>query len=59
MVKESMAITVEPMKISSKENKRMEQRAGPMQEQEKRRLILKEMEEMTYPFPDVDVQGML
>ena len=59
MVKESMAVAVEPMKISSKENKRMEKRAGPMQEREKRRLTLKEMEEKTYPFPNADIQGML
>ena len=59
MVKESMAIAVELVKISSKENKRMEKRAGSMQEREKRRLTLKEMEEKTYPFPDVNVQGML
>ena len=44
MVKASMAIAVEPVKISSKENKRMEKRAGPIQEREKRRLTLKEME---------------
>ena len=59
MVKESMVIAVEPMKISSKENKRMEKRAGPMLEREKRRLTLKEMEEKTYPFPNADVRGML
>ena len=59
MVKESMAIVVEPMKISSKENKRMEKRTGPMQEREKRRLTLKEMEEKTYPFLDANIQGML
>ena len=59
MVKESMAVAVEPMKISSKENKRMEKRAGPMQEREKRRLTLKEMEEKTYPFPNADIRGML
>ena len=35
MVKESMAVAVEPVKISSKENKRMEKRAGPIQEREK------------------------
>ena len=59
MVKESMAVAVEPVKISSKENRRMEKRAGPIQEREKRRLTLKEMEEKTYPFPDADVRGML
>ena len=37
----------------------MAKRAGPMQEREKRRLTLKEMEEKTYPFPDADVWGML
>ena len=41
MVKESMAVAVEPVKISSKENKRMEKRADPIQEWEKRRLTLK------------------
>ena len=55
MVKESMAVAVESVKISNKENKRMEKRAGLMQEREKRRLTLKEMEEKTYPFPDADV----
>ena len=55
MVKESMAVAVEPVKISNKENKRMEKGAGLMQEREKRRLTLKEMEEKTYPFLDADV----
>ena len=55
MVKESMAVAVEPVKISNTENKRREKRAGLMQEREKRRLTLKEMEEKTYPFPDADV----
>ena len=54
-----MAIAVEPVKISSKENKRMEKRASPIQEWEKCQLTLKEMEEKTYPFPDADIQGML
>ena len=54
-----MVVAVEPMKISSKENKRMEKRACPMQEREKRRLTLKEMEEKTYPFPNADIRGML
>ena len=59
MVKESMAVAVEPVKISNKDNKRMEKRAGPMQKREKRRLTLKKMEEKTYPFLDADVRGML
>ena len=54
-----MAIAMEPVKISSKENKRMEKRVSPMQEREKRQLTLKEMEEKTYPLPDANVQGML
>ena len=54
-----MAIAVEPVKISSKENKRMEKKAGPMQEREKRQLTLKDMEEKTYPFLNADVRGML
>ena len=32
MVKESMVVAVGPVKISSKDNKRMEERAGSMQE---------------------------
>ena len=59
MVKESMVVAVEPVKISCKENKRMEKRVGPIQELEKRRLTLKEMEEKTYPFLDANVRGML
>ena len=59
MVKESMAIAVEPMKISSKENKKIEKSASLMQKREKSRLTLKEMEEKMYLFPDADVQGML
>ena len=55
MVKESMAIVVEPVKISNKENKRTKKRAGPMQEREKRQLTSKEMEEKTYQFPNADV----
>ena len=55
MVKESMAVAVESVKISNKENKRMEKRVGLMQEREKRRLTLKEMEEKTYPFLDADL----
>ena len=55
MVKESMAVAMELVKISSKDNKRTEKRAGPMQEREKRRLTLKEMEEKMYPFLDADV----
>ena len=59
MVKESMAIVVEPLKISSKENKRTEKMDGLMQKREKRQLTLKEMKEKTYLFPNADVQGML
>ena len=59
MVKESMAIVVEPVKISSKENKRTEKMADPMQEGEKLWLTLKETEEKTYLFQNTDVQRML
>ena len=54
-----MAVAMELVKISSIDNKRTERRAGPMQEREKRRLTLKEMEEKTYPFPNADIRGML
>ena len=50
-----MAIAVEPVKIFSKDNKRMKKRVGLMQEREKHRLTLKKMEEKKYPFPDADV----
>jgi hypothetical protein len=58
MIKESMAIAAEPVRIFAKEKKE-ERMKGPSQERERRRLMLKEMEEKTYPFPDSDVPGML
>ena len=58
MIKESMAITTEPVRIFAKE-KKDERMKGPSQERERRWLTLKEMEEKTYPFLDSDVPGML
>jgi hypothetical protein len=58
MIKESMAITTEPVRIFAKEKKE-ERMRGPSQERERRRLMPKEMEEKTCPFPDSDVPGML
>uniref|UniRef100_A0A2N9G5F2 Uncharacterized protein n=1 Tax=Fagus sylvatica TaxID=28930 RepID=A0A2N9G5F2_FAGSY len=58
IIKESMAIAAEPVRIFAKEKKK-ERTKGPSQERERRRLTLKEMEEKTYPFPDSDVPGML
>uniref|UniRef100_A0A2N9E6Y6 Uncharacterized protein n=1 Tax=Fagus sylvatica TaxID=28930 RepID=A0A2N9E6Y6_FAGSY len=58
VIKESMAVAAEPVRISAKEKKEDRTR-GPSQERERRRLTLKEMEEKTYPFPDSDVPGML
>ena len=58
MIKESMAITAEFVRIFTKEKKE-ERMKGPSQERERRRLTLKEMEEKTYPFLDSDVLGML
>ncbi len=58
MIKESMAITAEPVRIFAKE-KKDERRRGSSQERERCRLTLKEMEEKTYPFLDSDVLGML
>jgi hypothetical protein len=58
MIKESMAVAAEPVRIFAKEKKEDRTR-GPSQERERRRLTLKEMEEKTYPFPDSDVPGML
>ena len=58
MIKESMAIVAEPVRIFTKEKKE-ERMRGPSQESERCRLMLKEMKEKTYPFPDSDVPGML
>uniref|UniRef100_A0A2N9GIS1 Uncharacterized protein n=1 Tax=Fagus sylvatica TaxID=28930 RepID=A0A2N9GIS1_FAGSY len=58
MIKESMAITAEPVRIFAKE-KKYERMKGLSQERERRRLTLKEMKEKTYPFLDFDVLGML
>jgi hypothetical protein len=58
MIKESMVVAAELVRIFAKEKKEDRTR-GPSQERERRRLTLKEMEEKTYPFPDSDVPGML
>ena len=58
MIKESMVVAAEPIRIFAKEKKE-DRMKGPSQEGERRRLTLKEMEEKTYPFPDSDVPGML
>uniref|UniRef100_A0A2N9ERQ0 Uncharacterized protein n=1 Tax=Fagus sylvatica TaxID=28930 RepID=A0A2N9ERQ0_FAGSY len=58
VIKESMAVAAEPVRIFAKEKKEDRTR-GPSQERERRWLTLKEMEEKTYPFPDSDVLGML
>ena len=51
VIKESMAVTAEPVRIFAKE-KNEDRTRGPSQERERRRLTLKEMEEKTYPFPE-------
>jgi hypothetical protein len=58
MIKESMAIAAESVRIFAKEKKE-ERMKGPFQERERCRLTLKEMEEKTYLFPDSGVLGML
>ena len=58
VTKESMAVAAEPVRIFAKEKKEDKTR-GPSQENERRRLTLKKMEEKTYPFPDSNVPGML
>ena len=47
MIKESMAVAAEPVRIFAKEKKEDRTR-GPSQEKERRWLTLKEMEEKTY-----------
>ena len=50
-IEESLAITTKPIHYKKS--------ASLPQEKEQHRPTLKEMEEMTYPFPDSDVSGML
>ncbi|KAJ9678324.1 hypothetical protein PVL29_020478 [Vitis rotundifolia] len=58
-IQESMTINTAPVKISARDKKKKVKEAGPTQENERRRFILKELEEKKYHFPDFDVPSML
>ena len=57
--KESMAVVAKPLKFSAKPKKNETARSDVNQMKERRRMTLKEMQEKEYPFPDVEVPGML
>ena len=54
-----MMINMAPVKISTRDKKKEVKEARPIQENERRRFTLKELEEKKYPFPDFDVPNML
>ena len=54
-----MMIITSPIKISARDKKKEVKEAGPTRENERRRFILKELEEKKYHFPDSDVPNML
>ena len=58
-IQESMTINTTPVKISTRDKKKEVKEAGPIQENERRRFTLKELEEKKYPFSDSDVPNML
>ena len=58
-IQESMTINTAPVKISARDKKKEVKKARPIQENERRRFTLKELEEKKYHFPDSDVPNML
>ncbi|KAJ9678771.1 hypothetical protein PVL29_020845 [Vitis rotundifolia] len=58
-IQESMTINTTPVKISARDKKKEVKEDGPIQENERRRFTLKELEEKKYPFPDSDVPNLL
>ena len=54
-----MTINTTPVKISTRDKKNEVKEDGLIQENERRRFTLKELEEKKYPFPDSDVRNML
>ena len=54
-----MTINTAPVKISTRDKKNEVKEDGLIQENERRRFTLKELEEKKYPFPDSDVRNML
>ena len=58
-IQESMTINMTPIKIWASDKKKEVKEVGPIQENERRRFTLKELEEKKYPFPDFNVPNML
>ncbi|KAL6332976.1 hypothetical protein AAG906_019991 [Vitis piasezkii] len=58
-IQESMMINMAPIKISTRDKSKEVKEVGPIQENERRRFTLKELEEKKYHFPDSDVPNML
>ena len=58
-IQESMMINTVPIKISTRDKKKEIKEVGPTRENERRRFILKELEEKKYHFPYSDVPSML
>ncbi|KAJ9693709.1 hypothetical protein PVL29_009590 [Vitis rotundifolia] len=58
-IQESMTINMAPVKISARDKKKKVKKNGPIQENERRRFTMKELEEKKYHFPDSDVPNML
>ena len=54
-----MTINTAPFKISARDKKKEVKEVGPIQENERRRFTLKELEEKKYPFPNSNVPNML
>ena len=54
-----MTINTAPVKISTRDKKNEVKEDGLIQENERRRFTLKELEEKKYHFPDSDVPHML
>ncbi|RVW91089.1 Transposon Ty3-I Gag-Pol polyprotein [Vitis vinifera] len=58
-IEESKTINTPPVKISARDKKNVVKEAGPIQENERCRFTLKELEEKKYHFLDFDVPNML
>ena len=58
-IQESMMINTVPIKISTRDKKKEIKEVGPTRENERRRFILKELEEKKYHFPYSDVPNIL
>ena len=58
-IQESMIVNATPIKISVQDKKKEVKEARPIQENERCRFTMKELDEKKYHFPDSDVPSML